>query len=713
MFYNHCDLFAQYNFNCFIKDAVSKEILQGVTATISGSKKTIAANADGRIVFNDLPAGNIKISFSFVGYEKLELDFHIPQSDTARIVYLQKTERKLEAVIVSSSRTYSRIEDLPTKVEVIGSEEVDEEPGIMPGNITGLLGDVAGIQSQRASATSGNMDMRVEGLPGKYTQLLRDGLPLFGGYSGSFSILQIPPLDLKQVEIIKGSSSTLYGGGAIAGMINIISKTPQLHKPQHSVLLNHSTLNETNINAYFSKRTNKTGYSFFGGTTLQKAVDVNKDGFSDVPDLKSIFFHPKIFLYTNKSQTITVGYDLTYEDRNGGDLQVLHHSKDSSHQFFIQNKSLRNTVDVESITELNKTDKLTIKGSLSFFKRDISTNMFGMNADQRSYYSELSYFKKTTRHNIVAGLNLSGEKFSKKYPDSTMLDPYRYATTGFFIQDEWKISTKFTTQAGLRLDNNSLYGNFILPRLSLLYKINRSFTTRLGGGLGYKIPSQFDDDIDERDYPKILSLNTVGIAAERSTGMNWDINYKKVVNDCHITVNQMFYVTAINKPLVLAALPSGTMYFYNPGKPIDTRGSETYVQIKKDELEIYLGYTYTIAKQLYNTTQPFVPLNAKSKFATVVSNEFSSHFRANFELSFIGKQYLDDGARTPGYLISAAMIRYDIKKISFVLNCENLFDYRQTRKENIVLPPLSNPSFKQIWAPLDGRAINLSANIRW
>ena len=46
--------------------------------------------------------------------------------------------------------------------------------------------------------------MRVQGLPGKYTQLLRDGVPLFGGYSGSFSILQIPPLDLRQIEIVKG-----------------------------------------------------------------------------------------------------------------------------------------------------------------------------------------------------------------------------------------------------------------------------------------------------------------------------------------------------------------------------------------------------------------------------------------------------------------------------------------------------------------------------
>jgi iron complex outermembrane receptor protein/outer membrane receptor for ferrienterochelin and colicins len=114
------------------------------------------------------------------------------------------------------------------------------------------LGDVAGIQIQQTSATTGNAEMRVQGLPGEYTQILKDGMPLFGGYSGSFSILQIPPLDLKQIEIVKGASSTLYGGGAIAGMVNLISKRPKEGEFEKTILLNHSTLKENNINLYLS-----------------------------------------------------------------------------------------------------------------------------------------------------------------------------------------------------------------------------------------------------------------------------------------------------------------------------------------------------------------------------------------------------------------------------------------------------------------------------
>ena len=403
-------------------------------------------------------------------------------------------------------------------------------------------------------------------------------------------------------------------------------------------------------------------------------------------------------------------YDGTYEDRIGGDMQVLHKTKDNLHQFFIQNKSLRNSVAATWENKINKTDQLNFKGLLSFFNRDISTNVFGMKAAQQTFFTELSYLKKWNKHTLVSGINISGENFEKRSPDSSFINPYSNHTFGVFVQDDWKITQKLTAQTGLRFDYNDGYYPVLLPRLSLLYKFNNHFTSRLGGGMGYKAPTVFNNDVDERE---LRNHNLAGdILTEKSLGANWDINYKQKINDWNITVNQMFYVTQINRPVI--AENNSTYYKYiNATNPLNTKGFETYVAIKHDDLEIYLGYTYTIAKQFYNTAQPNVPLSAKSKFAAVISNEFSPRFRACIEASYTGRQYLDDGTRTPGYLITAGMIRYDIKKLSLVLNCENFFDYRQTRKENIVYGSMINPSFKQIWGPVDGRVINLSARINF
>ena len=503
-------------------------------------------------------------------------------------------------MLFRSSRTNSRIEDLPTKVEVLGAEEVKEENGIKPGNIASLLGDIAGIQIQQTNAATGNADMRIQGLQGKYTQILRDGMPLFGGYAGSFSILQIPPLDLQQIELVKGASSTLYGGGAIAGMLNLISKKPKLGKPEKSITLNFSSLKETNFNSFFSGRNENTGYTLYAGTTQQNEVDVDKDGFSDVPSVKSVFVHPRFFLYGKNNSTLTLGYTLNYEDRNGGDMAVVKGNSSPLHQFFIQNKTFRNTVDGVWEKKYSDGGMLTAKANYSLMNRDINTNVFGMKGKQGSWYSELAYTKKYSVHNIVMGINFNGENFTKQLPDSSLLPNDAFTTVGGFMQDDWKLNDVFTLQSGLRLDNNK-YGNFLLPRMSLMYKLNNKVTMRLGGGAGYKTPNLFNAEMDERDYHYLQGF-LPGIQSEKSIGYNYDINYKTRVNEWELTLNQTIFYNEINHPIVYSSIKNGNLIQYtNQNNSISSKGAESYVQAMKAPYEIYLGYVYTDAKRNYNT----------------------------------------------------------------------------------------------------------------
>ena len=704
-----------------ILDKETNAPLIGASVKLLATNKGVVSNELGAFVLNNIPIGKLHLVFSHTGYTTLDTLINFTTKTSPIQILLAREEADLEEVIiVSSSRTNSRIEDLPTKVEVLGSEEVHEENGIKPGNIASLLGDIAGIQIQQTNAATGNADMRIQGLQGKYTQILRDGMPLFGGYAGSFSILQIPPLDLQQIELVKGASSTLYGGGAIAGMLNLISKKPKLGKPEKSITLNYSSLKETNFNTFFSARNKEVGYSLYAGTTQQKQVDVDNDGFSDVPAVKSIFVHPRFFIYGKDQSNLTIGYTLNYEDRNGGDMQVLSSNAGSKHQFFIQNKNLRNTVDLVWEKPLANGGQLTAKTNASFFDRDMTTNVFGMKGKQSSWYSELAFSKKYDFHNLVMGINFNGEQFNKQLPDSSYLPNDAFHTMGVFIQDDWKFADKFTLQSGIRVDQNNQYGIFVLPRLSLMYKLNNKVTMRIGGGQGYKTPSLFNSEMDERDYHYLIGYRE-NITSEKSIGFNYDVNYKTKINDWNLTLNQTLFYNKVDKPILLETVSFESLvccippvfYYNNASNPLVSKGMESYIQAIKAPYELYFGYVYTDARREYNATHPQLPLIAKNKFATVFAYEFNGNFRAGIESSYTGTQYLDNGTQTEAYLFTAIMLRYNLGKASFVLNCENLFDKRQNKNGSLVMPPLTNPSFPEIWAPLDGRVINLSMHLKW
>src|SRR5574339_35507 len=131
-----------------------------------------------------------------------------------------------ESVTVTATRTDRRIEDQPMRVEVVPGEEVQEKIMMTPGDVSMLLNETNGLRVQTTSPSVGGANVRIQGLRGRYTQILADGLPLYGGQTGSIGLLQIPPMDLGQVEIIKGVASALYGMSAIGGVVNLVSRRP-------------------------------------------------------------------------------------------------------------------------------------------------------------------------------------------------------------------------------------------------------------------------------------------------------------------------------------------------------------------------------------------------------------------------------------------------------------------------------------------------------
>ncbi len=244
-------IFGQYSVTFEIREETG-EALIGVNIILKGTLVGAVTDMEGIAILENLPEGEVEISISYLGFKDREINLQFPRdNDKTFKVILEEGQEEIEEVIITTTRSSRTIEDIPTRIEAITSEELGEKAAMNSSNIGMLLSETTGVQMQQTSLSSGNSSIRIQGLDGRYTQILKDGFPLYGGFAGGLSIMQIPPLDLKQVELIKGSNSTLYGGGAIAGLVNLITIKPQKN-PDLSVMFNQTSALGTSGNIFYA-----------------------------------------------------------------------------------------------------------------------------------------------------------------------------------------------------------------------------------------------------------------------------------------------------------------------------------------------------------------------------------------------------------------------------------------------------------------------------
>ncbi len=706
--------FGQNRLQVAVKDSITKEALIGAVVQVNAQPMLAAAvAASGIAEITSLPDGSQTLAVSLVGYQTKVVSVSLPFSNPAQIVtvYLSTDTQSLDEVTVTSTRTNSRLEDLPVKVEVLGLEEMNEEASIVPGNVASILGDISVIHIQKTSPVNGNQGIRMQGLDPKYTQILRDGLPLYEGFSGNLGVLQIPPLDLKQVEIFKGSVSTLYGGGAIGGMINLISKAPT-SEPELTVILNRSSLKETNLNAYYAQKFGQAGLTLFAGATDQQAVDVNGDDFSDSPLIRQLTVHPRFFYTFNETSKGNLGYSFVSERREGGDVHAIKEPT-ALHSYFSRNDYTRHSLDYTLQHAFQANHQLTFKGTGSFFDRTANDTNYVFRGKQMSLYSELSDVLTLGKHTMVFGGNITLEQFRKGISDINQLVDFTYRTIGLFVQDDWVLSKKVTAQAGLRYDAHNQFGDFLLPRLSLLFKPTAALTVRTSVGTGYKTPNVFSlitpATIQTKTAFRYLLPVDANTQAERSLGTNMDIAYQTTIGEnLMVQLDQAFYYTHIRQPIVAQATPAGFTQLFNAGFGVNSLGTDTYLRFTYKEIEAYFGYNHTISRREGSGEKTYLPFAPQDKFSTTLAYSIPEKWRMGIEASWVGNQYLYDNTLVNNYWFFAAMVSRQFKHMSIILNCENLFDIKQSSYEQVVTGTLQRPSFRPIWAPQEGRIVNLA-----
>ena len=204
-------------------------------------------------------------------------------------------QRFEDETTISATRTATRLEDQPMRVEVLEREEIEEKISHDAGrHRDDAQRDGRHARAGHLSISRGRVCVRIQGLRGRYTRFLSDGLPLFGQQVGSLGLLQIPPMDLGRVEVIKGVASSLYGAGAMGGVVNLISRKAEAD-PEREFLFNRSTRGATDAVAWYAAPLSpRWGLTMLGGGHWQQQTDVDDDTWADLPRYSRGVLRPRL-----------------------------------------------------------------------------------------------------------------------------------------------------------------------------------------------------------------------------------------------------------------------------------------------------------------------------------------------------------------------------------------------------------------------------------
>ncbi len=479
-------------------------------------------------------------------------------------------------------------------------------------------------------------------------------------------------------------------------------------------------MGQTNLGMFASARNEKAGYTLMAAVNRQKAYDVDKDGFTELPKSSDLSIQPRIYLYPSSKTTIVIGNCFTKANRTGGDIVVINNRADSAHTYFEKNTSLRNNAFAELTYKASESRRIVARTNYSYFNRSIALSDYSFSGINNNSFTDLSHVTNTQNQVLIVGANFIYDRFSEK---DTLQFPKRHFVTrtgGVYAQHTWDVSERLKLESGVRADwvhySNVNYGKkevFVLPRISALLQLSKAISSRIGAGLGYKTPSLFTEQTEALQYRNVMPLSNV--RSERSYGGTADLNYKVgITDDLFVTVNQMFFYTYIMHAAVLHSDTAKRWVITNTNKPLSSAGFETNVKvIFKEDLKLFAGYTFTDVSARYLPAGEHLPLIARNRVNLILMYEKEKNFKLGFECYYTDRQYLSDATRTPSFWNIGAMAEKTFGIISIFANFENITDNRQSRIKSVVNGSRTNPTFDDIWTSHpEGFVVNAGVKIR-
>lgn len=610
-----------------------------------------------------------------------------------------------ETVTVTATRTDKRIEDVPMRVEVLGREEIEEKMLMTPGDIVMLLNEMGGMRVQATSPSLGAASVRVQGMRGRYTRFLSDGLPLFGEQVGSLGLLQIPPVDLGQVEVIKGVASSLYGAGAMGGVVNLVSRRPGT-EAEREILLNRSSRGATDAVLWYSAPLSKTwGMTFVGSGNWQERTDVNDDGWADLPGYSRGVFRPRFFRDTGKGTTLFATVGTTIENRRGGTVPgAVLPPTGAPYREALDTRRVDGGLSAQTL--LRDRFVVTVRAALA---RQRHRHEFGEHTERDRHdtvFSEVSVRGSAGRHTWVAGAAVEYDGYT-----NTSLPRFDHSFTvpGVFVQDDVEVAPWLSVTASGRLDHHSEYGTFVSPRVGALFRSGR-WNSRVSFGTGFFGPSALTEETEAAGLTRLQMPGQ--LRAERGRSAAIDLSR----TDGPLSYTLTLFGSRVRDPIDVDR--SAGLVLRTAEGPSTNVGVDVVATVRHAPFALTTTYTFVRSREYDGPARLTSSLTPRHSAGLVGMWEREDAGRVGIEWYYTGRQRLEEnpfsGVSRP-YMIVGALAERPFGRVRLFINGENLTGVRQTRWDPLIRPSRAPDGRWTVdaWAPLEGRNVNGGIRLRF
>lgn len=562
--------------------------LSFINVTVEGTTLGAYTDVSGYYHIHDVPTGEITLIASAIGYKTKQQTITISEGSSTEVNFeLNEDVLGLDEIVVSSERNKLNRSESALIVNSISSREFNASQSV---NMGEAINFVTGLQLETNCQSCGFTQVRMNGLPGSYSQMLINSRPIFSGLLSVYGLELIPSNMIERIEVVRGGGSALFGGNAIAGTINIILKEPITNSYEFDLSTglagvgvkdggNPAFDNNARFNTTLVSKSMKTGMSLYGFYRKRDPFDANGDDISELTlqentTIGSQFTHR----FGSKSKLDINFFNITEERRGGNKFDSPLHESDITEYA----KHHVTSGSVTFLRYLRDLDILTVYSSGQYVDRDsyygtkeiasgygnsksINSNV-GFQYKLQLNKSSLTFGLENTtgmlEDNKLGFMDIYGAEIeedsiiSVPHTENVVISDQNTNTIGGFSNFKIQLNN-LTLSAGLRLDNFYIRDNIhkglpyseknglvISPKLNLLYNISPNLQGRFNYSHGYRAPQMYDEELHVMvsGASLITHKNSPDLKEETSHSFLLSLNYKSDAIISHDFLTELFFI---------------------------------------------------------------------------------------------------------------------------------------------------------------------------